>query len=164
MQVILKETLDNLGTAGAIVNVKDGHARNYLFPRNLAAPATTGLKNQIAHLKMLGEKRRLRELKTAEDLRDRIQSTELVILARAGSHEKLFGSITTANIADALAAQGVEIARKKIVLEHSIRELGTHMVQIRIDPQVSAELKVVIQPSADSRLDEVSSVHSSSGE
>lgn len=101
MQVILKETLDNLGEAGSVVNVKDGYARNYLFPRNLAAAATPGMQRQLEHLKRLAEKKRLKELRTAEDLRDRLESMEVVLQARAGEKDKLYGSITTSQISEA---------------------------------------------------------------
>lgn len=160
MQVILKETLDNLGEAGSIVNVKDGYARNYLFPRNLAAAATTGMKRQLEHLKRLAEKKRLTELRTAEDLRDRLQSMEIVLQARAGERDKLYGSITTTQISDALAAEGVQIDRRKLVLEHPIRELGEHTIRIKVDPKVSAQLKVTVKPSADSSSDSLLSAES----
>jgi len=154
VQVILKETLDNLGPAGAIVNVKDGYARNFLFARDLAAPATSGMHRQLEHIKLLAEKKRLSEVKTAEDLRDRFQSTEITIEARAGEQNKLFGSVTPANIVEALASQGIEISRRKVSIERPIRELGEHVVTIKVDPEVSAELKVIVIPSADSVLRE----------
>ena len=149
MQVILRETMDNLGEAGSIVNVKDGYARNYLFPRNLAAPATSGMKRQLEHLKRLAEKRRLKELRTAEDMRDRLEMLEVVLQARSGERDKLYGSVTTAQIAEALASEGLVIDRRKIVLEHPIRELGAHTVRVKIDPKVTANLKVNVQGSAE---------------
>ncbi|MCG3196593.1 MAG: 50S ribosomal protein L9 [bacterium] len=150
MQVILRETLDNLGEAGSVVNVKDGYARNYLFPRNLAAPATLGTKRHLEHIRRLAEKKRLTELKTAESVRDRLEQTQIEITARAGEKDKLYGSVTTAQIAEALEAQGIKLDRRKIVLEHPIRELGMHAVKVRVDPRVSASLKVNVSPSADS--------------
>lgn len=149
MQVILRQTMDNLGEAGSVVNVKDGYARNYLFPRDLAAPATSGMKRQLEHLKRLAEKRRLKELRTAEDLRDRLEITQVEIQARVGEKDKLYGSVTTHQIAEALAAQGVTIDRRKIVLEHPIRELGDHTVRIKVDPKVTANLKVSVMGSAE---------------
>ncbi len=149
MQVILRQTMDNLGEAGAVVNVKDGYARNYLFPRDLAAPATMGMKRQLEHLKRLAEKRRLKELRTAEDLRDRLHITKVEIQARVGEKDKLYGSVTTHQIADALAAQGITIDRRKIVLEHPIRELGEHTVRIKVDPKVTANLKVIVGGSGE---------------
>jgi large subunit ribosomal protein L9 len=150
MQVILRQTMDNLGEAGSIVNVKDGYARNFLFPRELAAPATTGMKRQLEHLKRLAEKRRLRELRTAEDLRDRLEISKVEIQARVGEKDKLYGSVTTVQIAEALAAQGITIDRRKIVLDHPIRELGEHTVRIKVDPKVTASLKVIVGGSAES--------------
>ena len=150
MQVILRQTMDNLGEAGSVVNVKDGYARNYLFPRDLAAPATSGMKRQLEHLKRLAEKRRLKELRTAEDLRDRLAITTVEMQARVGEKDKLYGSITTHQIADALAAQGITIDRRKIVLEHPIRELGEHSVRIKVDPKVTATLKVIVGGTGES--------------
>jgi len=120
-----------------------------LFPRELAAPATSGMKRQLEHLKRLAEKRRLKELRTAEDLRDRLEITQVEIQARVGEKDKLYGSVTTHQIADALAAQGITIDRRKIVLEHPIRELGDHTVRIKVDPKVTANLKVSVMGSAE---------------
>lgn len=147
MEVILKETMDNLGAAGAIVRVKDGYARNYLIPRDLAAPATVGMARRIEHIKRLAEKKRLQEVKTAKDLKDRLESITLTVQARSGEKDKLYGSVTTADLARELADQGVEINRRKIVLDHPIRSVGTHSVTIKIDPEVSATVKVVVEGS-----------------
>ena len=150
MQVILKETLDNLGAAGSVVRVKDGYARNYLFPRNLAAPATPGTKREMEHIRRLSEKRRALEIKSAEDLRARLEGLEITLQARAGEKEKLYGSVTTADLAAALAQQGLEIDRRKIALDQPIRVLGRHKIHIKVDPQVSAHLTVTVEPSPDS--------------
>jgi large subunit ribosomal protein L9 len=149
MQVILKETLDNLGEAGSIVNVKDGYARNFLFPRSLAAPATAGMRRQLDHIRRLAEKKRMVELKTAEDMKKRLEMAEVEVQARAGEKDKLYGSVTSANIADALQALGIKIDRRKIVMEHAIRELGPHTVKIKVDPKVTAQLKVTVLGSRD---------------
>jgi large subunit ribosomal protein L9 len=153
MQVILTETLENLGEAGSIVNVKDGYARNFLFPRNLAAPATAGRKKHLEHLRRLADKKRLTEIRTAEDLQRRVESLEIEIEARSGEKDKLYGSVTTAQISEALAAQGVTIDRRKIVLDHPIRELGPHTVKVRIDPKVSASLRVNVLSSGEPEHD-----------
>lgn len=145
MEVILKETLDNLGAAGAIVRVKDGYARNYLIPRDLAAPATAGMARRIEHIKRLAEKKRLQEVKTAKDLKDRLESMVLTVQARVGEKDKLYGSVTSADLAKELADQGVTINRRKIVLDHPIRVVGTHSITVRIDPEVSATIKVVVE-------------------
>lgn len=147
MEVILKETLDNLGAAGAIVRVKDGYARNYLIPRDLAAPATSGMARRIDHIKRLAEKKRLQEVKTAKDLKDRLETMVLTMQARVGEKDKLYGSVTSADLAKELADQGVTINRRKIVVDHPIRSVGTHSVTIKIDPEVSATIKVVVEGS-----------------
>lgn len=147
MEVILKETMDNLGAAGAIVRVKDGYARNYLIPKDLAAPATTGMARRIEHIKRLAEKKRLQEVKTAQDLKDRLESLVLNVQARVGEKDKLYGSVTSADLAKELAGQGVDINRRKIVLDHPIRSVGNHTITIKIDPEVSATIKVVVEGS-----------------
>jgi large subunit ribosomal protein L9 len=150
MQVILKETLTNLGAAGDIVKVKDGYARNYLIPRDLAAPATVGMKRQLEHIRRLTEKKRAAEIKTAEDLKARFDSLDIVIEARVGEKEKLYGSVTSSDIAEALAAEGIEIDRRKIHIEKPIRWVGKHTVHVKLDPKVSADLTLRVVPSADS--------------
>lgn len=150
MQVILKETLDHVGEAGAIVNVKDGYARNYLFPRNLAAPASAGMKRQIEHIKRLAEKKRQVEIRNAQDLKTRLEGLEVTIEAKAGEKHRLYGSVTTGHIAEALAKQGIDVDRRKIVLDHPIREVGGHKIRVKVDPKVSAEMKVIVVASADS--------------
>ena len=150
MQVILKETMDNLGAAGSIVKVKDGYARNYLFPRDLAAPATAGMQKQMEHIRRLAEKKRVIEIKNAEDLRDRFAQLELTVKARAGENERLFGSVTNSDISKALKERGIEIDRRKIVIENPIRILGDHSVRIRIDPEVSVDLTVKVEPTEES--------------
>jgi large subunit ribosomal protein L9 len=147
MQVILKETMDNLGPAGSIVRVKDGYARNYLIPKDLAAPATAGMARRIEHIKRLAEKKRLHEVKTAQDLKDRLETIVLTLQARVGEKDKLYGSVTTADLAKELADQGVEVNRRKIVLDHPIRSVGTHSVTVKIDPEVSATIKVIVEGS-----------------
>lgn len=149
MQVMLRETMDNLGEAGAIVNVKDGYARNYLIPKDLAVPATKGMQRQLEHIRRLAEKKRLIELKTAEDLRDRLQITEVKVTAKAGENRRIYGSVTNTQIAQILAEQGIQIDRKKIVIDPPIRELGEHKVHVKVDPKVGADLKVVVLPDED---------------
>jgi large subunit ribosomal protein L9 len=157
MEILLKQNIENLGNAGDIVKVKAGYARNFLIPRGLAMPATAGLRKQSNQLKDAAERRRLRELATARDLADRISATPLTFTARAGESGRLYGSITSAQIADALAeALDIEIDRRRIRLEHSLRELGEHDVTIHLAQDVDATFKVVIEAEGELEKDMLS--------
>jgi large subunit ribosomal protein L9 len=143
--------MDNLGPAGSIVKVKNGYARNYLFARDLAAPVTAGMKKQMEHIRRLAEKKRVVEIKNAKDLRDRFSQLELTVQARAGENERLFGSVTNSDISRALKERGIEIDRRKIFIENPIRVLGNHSIRIRIDPEVSVDLTIKVEPTEESR-------------
>lgn len=139
MKVILRENVKSLGTAGSVVSVADGYARNFLIPKNLAVEASTKSIKALEH-----EKRKIaeqtRKLKnSAGELSGRLGGLALTIAAKAGSEEKLFGSITTMDITEALRKEGFDIDRKKVLLEEPIRRLGTYTVGVRIHPEVTAE-------------------------
>jgi large subunit ribosomal protein L9 len=154
MEILLKQDVDNLGSAGDIVKVKPGFARNYLIPRGLAMPATPGLRKQAEQIKQAAERRRLRELKTAQDLADRISQVTLNFKAKAGESGRLYGSITSAAIADALGEElGTEIDRRDLRLDHSLRELGEHEVTIHLAQGVNATFKVVVKPEGELEKD-----------
>jgi len=154
MEILLKQNVDNLGSAGEIVNVKPGYARNFLIPRGLAMPATAGLRKQSEQLKSAAERRRLRELATAQDLADRISATILTFSARAGESGRLYGSITSAQIADALAdALEIEIDRRRIRLDHSLRELGVHEVTVHLAQEVDATFNVNVEAEGELEKD-----------
>lgn len=142
MQVILRESLDNLGAVGEVVDVKPGYARNYLLPKGLAYEATDANLRQMEREKVLQEKR---EAQTFADARERASSIEGVSLtfnARAGEEGRLFGSITSADIADRLAEQGVEVDRRQIDLDEPIKALGVFSVPVKLHAQVRPEVKV----------------------
>ncbi|HEX5726172.1 MAG TPA: 50S ribosomal protein L9 [Longimicrobiaceae bacterium] len=146
MQVILRDRLENLGEAGEIVEVKPGYARNYLIPQGLAYEATAANKRRLESERAAQGRR---EAATLDDARARAGSIEGVSLtfhARAGQEGKLFGSITAADIAERLAAQGIEIDRRQIELDEPIKSLGVTSVPVRLHAQVKPEVKVwVIQ-------------------
>ncbi len=157
MEILLKQDVENLGSAGDIVNVKPGFARNYLIPRGLAMPATPGLRKQSAQIKQAAERRRLRELKTAQDLADRISQVTLNFKAKAGESGRLYGSITSSAIAEALAEElGTEVDRRRIRLDHPLRELGEHEVVIHLTQGVDAAFKVVVEPEGELEKDQLS--------
>ena len=154
MEILLKQDVDNLGSAGDIVKVKPGYARNFLIPRGLAMPATAGLRKQAEQIKQAAERRRLRELKTAQDLADRISQITLNFKAKAGESGHLYGSITSAAIAEALGAElGSEVDRRNLRMEHSLRELGEHEITIHLAQGVDATFKVMVTPEGELEKD-----------
>jgi large subunit ribosomal protein L9 len=149
MELILKETVDTLGEVGDIVKVKPGYARNYLLPRGIAVAAT---KTNVAILDRQKEaiaSRRKEARQEAEALAAKIGGITVTISQRVGEENRLYGSVTTADIADKLAEQGIEIDRKKIILDEPIKTLGEKVVAIKVGYQTVAELKVEIVPLAE---------------
>jgi large subunit ribosomal protein L9 len=146
MKVLLLEDVDNLGLAGQVVTVADGYGRNYLIPRGLAKVASKGALKQADQVRKAGERKRARQLADAQDLARRIERLTLTFQARAGEKGKLYGSITTADMAQGLERElGQEFDRRKIISD-PLRQIGEHSVQIRLLTDVSTSLKVVIEP------------------
>jgi large subunit ribosomal protein L9 len=146
VRVILVEDVPNLGRVGDIVDVADGYGRNYLIPRGLVKIATSGEVQQAKQLKRSVQKRRDREHEEAEELAERLAGVSLTFQARAGEGTKLYGSITSADIADKLSEElGREFDRRKIRLDESLRQLGTHQVTIHLAPKLEPEITVVIE-------------------
>jgi len=142
MKVILREDVADLGTAGQTIEVKAGYGRNYLFPRNLAIPATrANLKaiGEIAKQKEVADRKSRRE---AEIIKDKIEKLELSIEVLVGEDEKLFGSVTSADIAGLMANENVIVDKRAIELENPIKVLGVYTVPVKIDKDVSANLKL----------------------
>lgn len=142
MKVILKSDVKALGTAGQLVTVKDGYARNFLLPRGLAAEANPKNIRALEHEKriILDHARKVRT--DAASLAERISAATLTIAAKAGEEEKLFGSVTSMDIVSALKEQGIEIDKRRVVLEEPIKRLGTYTIQVRVHPEVTADLSV----------------------
>ena len=146
MQVILRERLENLGNAGEVVDVKPGYARNYLIPQGLAYEATSSNVRQIEREKAQREEKEQETLSDARRRAATLDGVSLTFNARAGQEGKLFGSITSGDIADKLAEMGLEVDRRSIELEEPIKALGVFTVPIRLHSQVRPEIKVwVIQ-------------------
>ncbi|KGG79574.1 50S ribosomal protein L9 [Caloranaerobacter azorensis H53214] len=148
MKVILLKDVKGLGKKGSVVNVKDGYARNFLLPRGAAKEATEG------NLKVLKEQQKAKEIKQKEELEkakklaEKISNITVKIQSKAGVNGKLFGSITSKDIADALNKQHkIKIDKKKIVLEENIRTLGTTVVDVKVYPSVVAKLRVEVSES-----------------
>ncbi|MDI6727558.1 MAG: 50S ribosomal protein L9 [Thermodesulfovibrionales bacterium] len=144
MQIILKENVKDLGHIGDVVNVKDGYARNFLIPKGLAVEANPKNIKALEH-----EKRKIHELAkkvkaSAEELAARISGTSVTIKAKTGEEDKLFGSVTAMDIADALKKEGIDIDKKKIVLDEPIKRLGSYTVNVKIHSDVTAQLNVQV--------------------
>ena len=142
MEVILREHVDNLGRRGEVVKVAAGYARNYLLPRKLAMVVTDGNKRQIEKERAKFEAKEADERKVAEALRDRMAAVDLVITRKVGETDALYGSVTTSDIAEALAAKGFEIDRRKLQLDEPIKRLGEYEVSIKLHREVVAPVKV----------------------
>jgi len=146
MEVILREHIDNLGRRGEIVKVADGYARNYLLPRKLALLPTEGNKKHIERERVKFEAKEAEERKVAEALRDRLANVEIVIARKVGETEALYGSVTTADIAEALAAKGFDIDRRKLQLADPIKKVGEFNIALRLHRDVTTQLKVKVVP------------------
>jgi len=144
MEVILREHVDNLGRRGEIVKVADGYARNYLLPRKLALLATSANKKQIERERGKFEVHEAAEKKVAEGMAERMADLEIVIARKVGETEALYGSVTAADIAEALEAKGLEIERRKLQLHEPIKRLGDFDVPLRLHREVVAHVKVKV--------------------
>jgi large subunit ribosomal protein L9 len=142
MEVILREHVDNLGRRGDVVKVAPGYARNFLLPRKLALPVNEGNKRLIDRERKLAEVRELEERQQAEAVATRLSQLELTLARRVGDTEQLYGSVTSADLAEALAAKGLEIDRKRIHLDEPLKALGEFTVSVRLHRDVTAQLKV----------------------
>ena len=144
MRIILKQEVTNLGDAGDIVTVKPGYGRNFLIPRGLAIPATEGSIQQVEHQKRVADAIRRKNLASAKALQARLEGTAVSIRRETGEDEKLFGAVTNRDIAEALAAEGVEIDRRSIHLEEPIRAIGLFTVPVRLHKTVQANIRVYV--------------------
>ena len=142
VQVVLRDDIENLGRSGDLVRVKPGYARNYLVPRGLAAFATRGNVAPIEHEKRVALALAAKQRAAAEARAAELSALTVEIAAQAGETEKLFGSVGTRDIAQALAKKGFEVDRKKILLDEPIKELGEHEVTIKLGSEVQATIKV----------------------
>ncbi len=153
MKVILKEDVQDLGTIGTVLDVANGYGRNYLIPRKLAVEANPKNIRQFEHQKnmILAKAKKVRS--SAQQLSDKLSAMSLCIEVRAGEEDKLFGSVTTKDIAEAIAQQGVEIDRRKIILEEPIKRIGTYKVTVKLHHDVTASVNIEVKkagPSEDS--------------
>ncbi len=146
MEVILRDHVENLGRRGEIVKVAAGYARNFLLPRKLALLATEGNKKQIERERAKFEAKEADERKVVEAIAARLSSVEVVIARRVGDTEALYGSVTSSDIADVLAAKGFEIDRRKLQLAEPIKKVGEVDVPVKLHRDVTATIKVKVVP------------------
>lgn len=144
MKVILQENIDTLGKVGDIVSVADGYGRNYLLPRAKAILADERNVKILNHQKLLASHKRARAIKDAQALAKRIESLSLSISRQAGENDKLYGSVTSMDIEEALRAEKVEVDRKIIQLAEPIKNLGSFTIDVKIHPEVVARLKLYV--------------------
>ncbi len=147
IEVILREHVEHLGSRGEIVKVADGYARNYLFPRKLALAVTEENKRQVERDRAKAEAKESEERQVAEAMGKRLESLDLSIARRVGEHETLYGSVTSADIAEALLAQDFTVDRRKVQLPDPLKTLGEHVVPVKLHRDVTAQLKVKVVPA-----------------
>ena len=144
MEVILREDVDKLGRRGEVVKVAEGYGRNFLLPRGLAVPVTTANKAMIDRERKAHEARMAKEKAEWQAVADRINSIRFVAPRKVGENDILYGSVTSGDIAEFLKNKGVEIDKRKVQLDDPIKKLGDHEVKIRLHPEVTATIKVLV--------------------
>lgn len=154
MKVILTEEIRGLGTRGDVVTVKDGYARNYLLPKNLAREASTGNLKQIEHERRKWALLASQEKDAAQKAADKVKGVKITIEKRVGEHGHLFGSVTANEIADGLLAKGIEVDKRRIELEQPIKNLGVHEVDVRLHRDVTAKIQVEVVALGVEKLEE----------
>ncbi len=149
MQLILKQTVDGLGEEGDVVKVKPGYGRNFLMPQGMAITASKGNLAQLAIEKVAIDARRKQQRDAAEAMAQKLEACVITIARRVGDENKLYGSVTTSDLADNLAAQGIVVDRRKIVLDEPIKTIGETTITVKVGYQVNAKVKVSIVPQAE---------------
>ncbi len=144
MKVILKETVESLGSVGSEVTVANGYARNYLFPRNKAVMATPANRTLIANKRKELDLKAIKDKKIAQVIAETVEGTTCIIIAKVSEDDKLYGSVTIRDIEVQLRAQGLEIDKKMILLSEPIKALGSYVVPIRLYADVEPEITVKV--------------------
>jgi large subunit ribosomal protein L9 len=148
MQVILQEDVDKLGTRGEVVEVAPGFARNFLLPRKLALEASSANLKRLEKIRVTLAKRTATEKSAAEQQADLLNNVTVKLARKAGENDQLFGSVTAADLAEGLAAQGFQIDKRRIALDEPIKILGESLVTVRLVHGVAAHLKVIVEKEA----------------
>jgi large subunit ribosomal protein L9 len=151
MKVILTQDIDSLGLAGEIVEVARGYARNYLIPKKIALEATEDNIKRTETQRKTIEIKRIKLKEDAQKIKERLAEVMITIAQKAGEEDKLYGSVTSMDIANELEKQGITIDRRKIILDKPIKSLGEFSVPIKLHPQVTAPIKVTVVPEQSGR-------------
>ena len=141
MKIVLKQDIDKLGSIGDIVKVADGYGRNYLLPHGLALKATPGAEKVAEQIKKAKGRKIQEEKAGVEEIAKKLSGLSLTIPVQVGEDEKMYGSVTSIDIANMLKQEGIEIDKKKIILKEPIKKLGVFNIQIKLHPKVTAEVK-----------------------
>lgn len=148
MKIILTHEVSGLGSAGDVVEVKDGYGRNYLLPRGLGTPWSKGAEKNLAGLRRAREVRAINTLEAAQTVRDQIEKTSVSVPAKAGTAGRLFGAVSSAQVADAVtAAGGPQLDRRRIEVPGHIKTTGTYVALVRLHPEVQAKLTFEVVPA-----------------
>ncbi len=142
MKVILREDVEEVGTAGQVVDVKDGYGRNFLLPRNLAIPASPGNLKSIGEIQKQKDIRGKKRRKAAEIVKDRIEKLSLQVEVQVGEEDKMFGSVTNSDVAELLQKQGVSVDKRAVEMDEPIKALGVYTVPVKIDKEVIANVRL----------------------
>jgi large subunit ribosomal protein L9 len=144
VELMLREDVEKLGKRGELVKVAEGYGRNYLLPRGLAVPVTEANKALIARERKKHEAQVSKEKAESEVLAERIGSLRFIAPRKVGEHDMLYGSVTSGDVAEFLKAKGVEIDKRKVLLDEPVKKLGEHDVRIKLHPEVTATLKLLV--------------------
>jgi len=144
MEVILREDIDKLGNRGEVVKVANGYARNFLIPKRLAVAATDSNKKIVEQERQAHLRKEAKQQGEAQDLAKLLNGVSVTIAQKAGENDQLFGSVTSKDVADALAAKNFTIDRRKIQLDEPIKQLGEYKIPVRLHKEVTAEITVVV--------------------
>jgi len=148
MQIILQEDIDKLGHRGDVVTVKPGYARNYLLPRNLAIEATAGNMNALERIRTSLAKKTATELEAAKKQAELLTGVSLNFKRKTGENDQMFGSVTTGDISEGLAAQGFKIDKRQVQLAEPIKSIGEHDVTIKVFRDVVAHIRAIVEKEA----------------
>ncbi len=144
MKVILQQDVKPHGKKGEVVNVNDGYARNFLFPKKLAIEATTSALDDVRKKQESAQRKEAKERLEAAELADKLKKAIVEVKVRAGEGDKIYGSVTSAEIATALIASGYEVDKRKIVLKENIKSIGTYQVEVKVYAGISAKVTIKV--------------------
>jgi large subunit ribosomal protein L9 len=145
MQIILQEDVEKLGNRGQIVTVAEGYARNFLLPRKLALEATPGNMKRLEKMRAAFAKKEATEKESAQTLAELLANVTLTISRKAGENDQLFGSVTSGDMAEALAAAGYTIEKRKIALADPIKLVGEYQIQVKLFREITASVKLIVK-------------------